>query len=132
MRAAPSAATILCIEDEPPQLLLRKLLLESRGYIVITAESGREALKLFQVHAVDLVILDYWMSGMNGVFVAREMKQVKPNIPIIIFSAYQSFPAEVIGIADTWLRKAETEPTDLLYEVEKLLKRRPAESASCE
>jgi two-component system, NtrC family, response regulator GlrR len=130
--AASSPATILCIEDEPPQLLLRKLLLESQGYRVITAESGQEALKLFQVHPVDLVILDYWMSGMNGVSVACEMKQVKPNILIIIFSAYQSFPGEVIGIADAWLRKAETEPSDLLYEIEKLLKRHSAKSASCE
>jgi hypothetical protein len=36
---------------------------------------------------------------MNGVSVAGEMKKVKPNIPIILFSAYQSFPGEVIGIA---------------------------------
>jgi CheY-like chemotaxis protein len=125
--AASPSATILCIEDEPPQLLLRKLLLESQGYRVITAESGQEALKLFRVHAVDLVILDYWMSGMNGVSVAREMKRLRPDTSIIIFSAYQSLPGEIIGIADTWLRKAETEPTDLLYEVEKLLNRRSAD-----
>jgi CheY-like chemotaxis protein len=130
--AASPPATILCIEDEPPQLLLRKLLLESQGYRVITAESGQEALKLFRVHAVDLVILDYWMSGMNGVAVAREMKRLRPDTSIIIFSAYQPLPGEIIGIADTWLRKAETEPTDLLYEVEKLLKRRSARSAFCD
>lgn len=129
MSPASSPATILCIEDETSQLLLRKLLLESEGYNVITAESGQQALKLFQAHPVDLVILDYWMSGMNGVSVAHEMKQLKFDIPIIIFSAYQSLPGEVIGIADSWLRKAETEPKDLLYEVQKLLKRHRA--ASC-
>ena len=129
---ASSSATILCIEDEPSQLLLRKLLLESEGYAVITSESGQEALKLFQAHEVDLVILDYWMSGLNGVSVAREMKQLKFDIPIIIFSAYQSLPGEVIGIADAWLRKAETETADLLHEVATLLKRQRAKSASCE
>jgi len=129
--AASTPATIFCVEDEPCQLLLRKLLFESEGYTVTTAESGQEALTLFQAQAVDLVILDYWLQGdvkrkrpvLNGVAVAREMKQLKPNIPIIIFSAYQSFPAEVIGIADAWLRKVETEPKELLHQVETLLKR---------
>ena len=132
MSSASSSATILCIEDETSQLLLRKLLLESEGYAVITAESGQEALKLFQARPVDLVILDYWMSGLNGVSVAREMKQLKFDIPIIIFSAYQSLPGEVIGIADAWLRKGETEPADLLYEVATLLKRQRAKAASCD
>lgn len=129
---APSSATILCIDDETLQLLLRKLLLESEGYAVITAESGQEALKLFKAHSVDLVILDYWMSGLNGVSVAREMKQMKPTIPIMIFSAYQSLPGEVIGVADAWLRKGEIEMADLLNRVATLLKRQRAKSASCE
>jgi hypothetical protein len=51
------------------------------------------------------------------------MRQLKPKVPILIFSAYQPFPGEIIGIADAWLRKAETEPTDLLYAVETLLRR---------
>jgi DNA-binding response OmpR family regulator len=129
--ATLSPATILCIEDEPSQLLLRKLLLESQGYAVITAESGRDALKLFRAQSINLVILDYWMSGLNGVSVAREMKLLNANVPIIIFSAYQSLPGEAIGIADVWLRKAETEPADLLHAVENLLNRGRAKSASC-
>ena len=132
MPSASSPATILCVEDEPPQLLLRKLLLESHGYNVLTAASGQEALKLFETHSVDLVILDYWMSGMNGVRVASEMKKLKGETPIIIFSAYQSLPGEELGIADLWLRKVETEPTELLYAVEKLLKRHSTQAASCD
>lgn len=50
------------------------------------------------------------MSDLNGVAVAREMKKLNFNTPIIILSAYQSLPGEVIGIADAWLRKAEIEP----------------------
>ena len=85
-------ATILCVEDEPSQLTLRKLLMESQGYNVITAESGQEALKQFQTNSVDLAILDYWMPRPNGMAVARQMKKLKPNVPIIIFSASQSSP----------------------------------------
>jgi hypothetical protein len=60
------------------------------------------------------------------------MKKLKPNTPIIIFSACQSFPGEVIGIADVWLRKVEPEPTELLNEVERLLERHGAQSGCCE
>jgi hypothetical protein len=46
----------------------------------------------------------------RDVAVAREMKRLRADTSIIIFSAYQSLPGEVIGIADTWLRK-EAEAT---------------------
>jgi len=51
---------------------------------------------------------------------------------IIIFSASQSLPGEAIGIPDMWLRKAETGPTELLYAVERLLKKYSVGSASCD
>jgi DNA-binding response OmpR family regulator len=63
------------------------------------------------------------MPGMNGLVLAREMKRLKPNIPIIIFSAYTSLPDEVIGTAELWLRKAEIDPEDLLGHVRRLLPR---------
>ena len=71
------------------------------------------------------------MSGKNGVSVAREMKELKPHIPILIFSAYQSPPGEVLGIAE-WLKKAETEPAELLNTVEHLLIRHRVKAASSE
>jgi CheY-like chemotaxis protein len=57
---------ILCIDDEPVGLRVRKLLLESQGYQVLTATSGREGLELFAAHPVSAVILDYAMPEMNG------------------------------------------------------------------
>jgi len=54
--------------------------------------------------------------------VARELKRLKPGIPIIILSAFISLPDEIIGVADVWLRNAEVEPADLLKEVQRLLK----------
>jgi len=122
----PAAATVLCVEDEEPQLQLRKLLLESAGYQVLPAQSGKQALELFRSNSVDAVILDYFMPGMNGLVLARELKRLKPNIPIIIFSAYTSLPDEVIGTAEVWLRKAEIDPEDLLGHVRRLLDKRAA------
>jgi CheY-like chemotaxis protein len=126
---APAAATILCVEDEEAQLRLRKLLLESAGYHVLAARSGAQALELFRNNPVDAIILDYFMPGMNGLTIAREIKQLDSSIPIIIFSAYTSLPDEVIGIAEVWLRKAEIDPEDLLAHVRRLLERRSKQKA---
>src|SRR5919197_374389 len=82
------ATTVLCIDDEEPGLKVRKILLESAGHRVLTARSGGEGIRVFQAEPVDAVILDYWMSGMNGVAVARELKRLRPSTPIIILSAY--------------------------------------------
>jgi CheY-like chemotaxis protein len=69
-------ATILCIDDEPDLSQVRKYLLESRGYEVIDARSGEEGIRLFQSQKVDVVIVDYWMAGMNGLAVARRVKKL--------------------------------------------------------
>jgi len=81
---------------------------------VLAASSGREGIRLFESEPVDAVILDYWMAGMNGLAVAREMKRLRPKVPIIILSAFLMFPDETTGLADQCLRKAEIEPEDLL------------------
>src|SRR5229473_3316631 len=84
--------TVLCIDDEDDQLLLRKLVLEGAGYRVLTAKSGVEGIRLFQAEHIDLVIVDYWMSRMNGVVVARTLKALRSTIPIIMLSGYAGLP----------------------------------------
>jgi len=114
-------ATLLIIDDEKEQLLLRKMLLEAAGHHVLTAQSGREGLKVFQSEIVDAVIIDYWMGDMKGIAVASEMKRLRPQIPIAIFSAFRPLPDEALGKADAWLVKGEIEPTELLREIDRLL-----------
>ena len=116
-------AKILCIDDEEPGLELRKLLLESAGYHVITARSGAEGIQLFRSQPVDVIILDYWMSGMNGVSVARELKRLNAAIPIIILSAYASLPDEALGVADVWILKGDATES-LLASIKDLLETR--------
>jgi CheY-like chemotaxis protein len=107
---------ILCIDDEHPDLEVRKALLESAGYCVLPASSGREGIRLFREsrEAIDAVVLDYWMAGMNGLAVAREMKRLRPEVPIIMLTALFIFPEETIGVVDRCLGKGEIEPNDLL------------------
>lgn len=103
--ACETMATILCIDDESAALQARRLLLESEGYQVIEAHSGKEGLERFQEQRVDLVILDYWMAGMNGTATAQAIKKINPKVPIIMLSGYGELPGEIVGIADRWILK---------------------------
>lgn len=120
-------ATILCIDDEASSGKVRKLLLESEGYRVIVSESGQEGLEALQSERVDLVILDYWMSGMNGIEVAERIKIMKPSIPIIILSGFAELPGEAIGLADRWILKGRS-THDLLTAITELIHNKKGES----
>ncbi len=114
--------TILCIDDEPIVLSMRKLVLEDHGYCVLTAESGLHGLAIFQRMAVDLVVLDYKMPGrMDGDAVAREMKRIRPFVPVVMVTAYSSdLPQELLMLVNKTLSKGE-DPVVLLTIIEELL-----------
>jgi DNA-binding response OmpR family regulator len=112
--------TVLCVEDEDLQLKMRKSLFESEGFNVLTAQTGRQALELFQSHAVDAVVLDYWMAGMNGMAVATELKRLRPTVPIVVLSGWTSLPGETIGLVDAWFQKAQIQPAELVSTVSRL------------
>jgi CheY-like chemotaxis protein len=116
--------TVLCVEDEEPQLMLRKLLFEEAGFKVLAADSGKQALELFNSHQIAAVVMDYWMSPMNGTKLAEEMKKLNEKVPIVILSAWASLPGEILGIADIWLRKLEVEPEDLVGIVRSLIQKK--------
>jgi CheY-like chemotaxis protein len=120
--------TVLCAEDDEDQLSSRRLVFESAGFKVLLARSGTEALQVFRSHAVDAVVLDYWMPGMKGISVAREMKRIRPNTPILVLSGFAALPDETIGTVDAWLQKREVEPGELLAEVSRLTQRKHAQT----
>ncbi len=88
VNANKNGNVILCVDDEVTGLSVRKVLLESQGYRVVTAENGPDALVLFSSEDPELVVLDYSMPGMNGDVVAERMKELRPGLPIIMLSAY--------------------------------------------
>jgi CheY-like chemotaxis protein len=106
--------TVLCVDDERIGLRVRKIMLESRGYTVLTANSGDEGLRLFDENQVDIVVLDYYMPGLNGGDVASEMRRRRPDIPIVFLSAYFSLPPEALELADAFITKGD--PPDVLIE----------------
>ena len=124
----PKPALVLCIEDDQVALQVRKLLLGSVGYEVLTASSAEQGLEVLRDHPVDLVIADHFLRAKTGTEIAREMKQLKPKVPILIVSAMVEEPAG-IEFTDGFLPKGEA-PDVLLGAVACLLKRRFATGPS--
>jgi CheY-like chemotaxis protein len=120
MNSIVNRCVILCVDDESTGLLIRKMTLESQGYRVITAENAAEGLAIFTSQAIDLVVLDYMMPGMNGDVVAERMKRLKPAVPIILLSAYVNLPRETLAPVDMYLTKGVGPPA-LLKAVAELL-----------
>lgn len=104
------AHLILCVDDEVVGLRVRKILLERAGYQVLTAPDGQSGLELFVNQPVEAVVLDYAMPGMHGGQVALRMRQTKPNVPILLLSAYVGLPDEVSSLVDVYMTKGEGAP----------------------
>jgi CheY-like chemotaxis protein len=124
---AVPALTILCIDDESLGLRIRKTVLEHAGYRVLTAQDGPTGLDLFRAHAVDGVVLDYYMPDMDGGVVAEAMRRERPHVPIMLLSAYINLPAETVALVDVTLLKGEG-PLELLEKLRLMLKSGPAAS----
>ena len=101
---------VLCVDDEIVGLQVRKLILERSGYTVLTANDGPTGLTIFNDQAIDAVVLDYAMPGMHGGEVAAKMRETKPDVPILLLSAYMGLPAEVTRLVNVYMTKGEGAP----------------------
>lgn len=86
--AAVKPASILAVDDEPEVLKALGLTLEYFGHWVKDFTSGAEALKAFKDGKYDLVITDLGMPGMSGWDVARAVKKIKPDIPVLLITGW--------------------------------------------
>jgi CheY-like chemotaxis protein len=80
--------SILVVDDEPGMRALFSFMLGAKGYEVRTAGSGDEALQNVKSSPYDLVFLDVRMPYMNGVEVLRALKQLRPNISVVMMTGY--------------------------------------------
>ena len=82
---------ILVIDDEPDMLVLLKMIIEDNtSYEVETTNNPAEGLKRLAEEDYDLVISDLKMPGLDGLEVFDELRKMKPDIPVIIITAYGS------------------------------------------
>jgi PAS domain S-box-containing protein len=110
---------ILCVDDEPSGLYFRKLVLEQQGYEVETAVNPAEAIEKFQSQHFHLVVTDHLLGRGTGAELARKLKQLKPNVPIILLSGTTDVPTDSGG-ADAFLSKTEG-PEALLKMIAELI-----------
>ena len=82
---------ILVIDDELDMLMLLRMIIEDNtSYEVETTNNPAEGLKMLTEEAYDLVISDLKMPGMDGLEVFDELRKMRPDIPVIIITAYGS------------------------------------------
>jgi two-component system, NtrC family, sensor kinase len=79
---------ILLVEDSPEVAEVTAGLLEQLGYRVTRASNTAEALQRVQSEGVDLVLSDILMAGMNGIALAREIREQAPRVPVLLMSGY--------------------------------------------
>ncbi len=81
-------ANILVIDDEETIRSLFKETLEELGHRVLAAGTGAEGLELVKQQDFDLVFLDLKMPGMDGAEILRQIKTIKPGLPVTIITGY--------------------------------------------
>ncbi|MCG8550330.1 MAG: response regulator [Desulfobacterales bacterium] len=90
--------SILWIDDEPVINDMGVLLLKKIGYKAKALYGGIEALSIFgaRPHAFDLVITDYMMPDMRGDELTRQIREIRPDIPVALCTGYAGIPAPVL------------------------------------
>ena len=105
-----TAAKILVVDDTPSNVKLLVDILGAKGYAVVTATNGTEALECVEREAPDLVLLDVMMPGMSGYDVCRKLRDnpATAMLPVIMVTALDPGQERVKGIdagADDFLTK---------------------------
>lgn len=117
-----SVFTILCVDDEALGLQLRAEILQSEGFNVLSASTAERALEVFRTSSVDAVVSDHLLGRQTGTQMAREMKRLKPGVPILILSGSIEMPKD-IAVADMFVSKLDG-PQRVVSAVKELLQKR--------
>ncbi|MFZ6050834.1 T9SS response regulator signal transducer PorX [Halocola ammonii] len=116
-------ANILWADDEIDLLKPHIMFLENKGYKVVTANSGNEAIDLVKENVFDIVFLDENMPGLSGLEALQEIKSADPTLPVIMItkSEEESIMEEAIGskISDYLIKPVN--PNQILLSVKKNL-----------
>lgn len=116
---------ILVIEDEPSIVTLLKFNLEQAGFSVLVAEDGDKGLQLAFEEALDLIVLDIMLPGIDGIEICKRLRQEKINTPILMLTARDNEFDKVLALelgADDYLTKPFS-PRELVARVKAVLRR---------
>jgi two-component system response regulator CpxR len=118
--------TILCVEDNEQILSVRKFLLETRGYRVLSASCASEALEYLQTSlpgSIDLLLSDLILPQMDGNELARRAKELHAALPVLIVSGTVT-NFDRAASADAFLPKGACTPAELLDRIRILVARK--------
>ena len=79
---------LLIVDDEEGIRETLSGIFEDEGYIVTAVASGEEALGVLREQSPDLVLLDVWLSGIDGIQILQEIKKTSPNLPVVMISGH--------------------------------------------
>jgi len=88
----PGSGTVLVVDDEPMVLAFVEEGLRRLGYKVLAAADGRQACEVYSSHSrqIDMVLLDMVMPGTTGLEACRRLREINPNVKVILSSGYSS------------------------------------------
>jgi DNA-binding response OmpR family regulator len=121
-----TAAKILVVDDELPNRMTMSDILRRRGYEVLTAESGEEALALIHQQPFDLLLLDLKMPGLSGIDVAKRTRELQFDTAMIILTGHGSLESAIdglhLGVFDYMLKTSS--PQEVVARVEAAITQR--------
>ncbi len=128
--SGPGRFSILVVDDDPSIVQVLEARLSAAGYRVFTAVNGKQALEIINEQAVDLVLSDVKMPGMDGRELLKTVTETWPGIPVILLTAYGNIADAVSSIhqgAADYIAKP-FDGSELVSRINKLLtKAYPAE-----
>jgi DNA-binding NtrC family response regulator len=92
--------TVLVVDDEPSNLSSIEKIFQRDGMRVKTAQSAREALEVLRSHTVDVVLSDVMMPATSGLELLRAVKQLQPDVELVLMTAYGTVEAAVQAMRD--------------------------------
>lgn len=90
-----NSKTILAIDDDASILRVIEMRLESHGYRVLSAADSRKARALAGETYIDLAVIDYKLNGDTGVDLMEQLRELQPELPAIILTAYGTIGSAV-------------------------------------
>jgi CheY-like chemotaxis protein len=114
--------TVLCVDDQAPNLQIRTLMLQQFGCATFSASDHKSALRVVTESDVDVAVIDYHLAnGENGEEVAHDIRALHPQLPLIMLTGENHLPASAVSSVDAVLIKGASNPRALLDLIERLI-----------
>jgi two-component system, cell cycle response regulator CpdR len=115
------ACTVLLVDDDADAREITAHVLGSRGFDVLVAQNGHEAMRVLATIRADVLLADIVMPDLNGIELAKRAKRVQPNLKVVFLTGYYSRAAEAGALGKLLFKpvrgaEIETELRNLLGE----------------